>query len=73
MAPLRGIFHCKSDGIDAELLLRTLLAWLRGELNPRIVAIMSVCGCARAAIFGLPADTGFAIVAGTKSKAPPAG
>ena len=24
----------KSDGIDAELLLRTLLAWLRGE--PRV-------------------------------------
>ena len=31
--------RAKSDGIDAELLLRTLLAWLRGE--PRVCSIDS--------------------------------
>jgi transposase len=30
----------KSDGIDAELLLRTLLAWLRGE--PRVCSMVPV-------------------------------
>ena len=30
----------KSDGIDAELLLRTLLAWLRGE--PRVCSMVPI-------------------------------
>ena len=30
--------RAKSDGIDAELLLRTLLAWLRGE--PRVCSMV---------------------------------
>jgi transposase len=32
--------RAKSDGIDAELLLRTLLAWLRGE--PRVYSMVPV-------------------------------
>jgi transposase len=32
--------RAKSDGIDAELLLRTLLAWLRGE--PRVCAMVPI-------------------------------
>jgi transposase len=32
--------RAKSDGIDAELLLRTLLAWLRGE--PRVCSMVPV-------------------------------
>ena len=32
--------HAKSDGIDADLLLRTLLAWLRGE--PRVCSMVPV-------------------------------
>src|ERR1700687_2222724 len=33
----RRLRRSKSDGIDAELLLRTLLAWLRGE--PRVCSV----------------------------------
>src|SRR5271170_5832073 len=36
----RRIRRAKSDGIDAELLLRTLLAWLRGE--PRVCSMVPV-------------------------------
>jgi transposase len=36
----RRVRRAKSDGIDAELLLRTLLAWLRGE--PRVCAMVPV-------------------------------
>src|SRR5208337_1029081 len=32
--------RAKSDGIDAELLLRTLLAWLRGE--PRVCSMVPI-------------------------------
>ena len=32
--------RAKSDGIDAELLLRTLLAWLRGE--PRVCSMVAI-------------------------------
>ena len=32
--------RAKSDGIDVELLLRTLLAWLRGE--PRVCSMVPV-------------------------------
>src|SRR4029453_19368406 len=32
--------RAKSDGMDAELLLRTLLAWLRGE--PRVCSMVPV-------------------------------
>jgi transposase len=34
----RRVRRAKSDGIDAELLLRTLLAWLRGE--PRVCSMV---------------------------------
>ena len=34
----RRMRRAKSDGIDAELLLRTLLAWLRGE--PRVCSMV---------------------------------
>src|ERR1700759_1846406 len=34
--------RAKSDGIDAELLLRTLLAWLRGE--PRVCSMVPIPG-----------------------------
>jgi transposase len=37
----RRMRRAKSDGIDAELLLRTLLAWLRGE--PRVCSMAPVC------------------------------
>ena len=36
----RRMRRAKSDGIDAELLLRTLLAWLRGE--PRVCSMVPV-------------------------------
>src|SRR5580704_1433575 len=36
----RRIRRAKSDGIDSELLLRTLLAWLRGE--PRVCSMVPV-------------------------------
>lgn len=36
----RRIRRAKSDGIDAELLLRTLLAWLRGE--PRVCSMVPI-------------------------------
>jgi transposase len=36
----RRVRRAKSDGIDAELLLRTLLAWLRGE--PRVCSMVPV-------------------------------
>jgi transposase len=36
----RRMRHAKSDGIDADLLLRTLLAWLRGE--PRVCSMVPV-------------------------------
>jgi transposase len=36
----RSARRAKSDGIDAELLLRTLLAWLRGE--PRVCAMVPI-------------------------------
>ena len=36
----RRMRRAKSDGIDAELLLRTLLAWLRGE--PRVCAMVPI-------------------------------
>src|SRR6476646_5405306 len=36
----RRMRRTKSDGIDAELLLRTLLAWLRGE--PRVCAMVPI-------------------------------
>src|SRR6478609_3161523 len=36
----RRMRRAKSDGIDAELLLRTLLAWLRGE--PRACSMVPV-------------------------------
>ena len=35
----RRMRRAKSDGIDAELPLRTLLAWLRGE--PRVCSMVS--------------------------------
>jgi hypothetical protein len=35
-----GENRAKSDGIDAELLLRTLLAWLRGE--PRVCSMVPI-------------------------------
>ena len=34
----RRLRRAKSDGIDVELLLRTLLAWLRGE--PRVCSMV---------------------------------
>lgn len=34
--------RAKSDGIDAELLLRTLLAWFRGE--PRVCSMVPIPG-----------------------------
>ena len=44
----RRLRRAKSDGIDAELLLRTLLAWLRGEprvcLTNRIGAVLATLG-----------------------------
>ena len=36
----RRMRRAKSDGIDAELLLRTLLAWLRGE--PRVCSMVPI-------------------------------
>src|SRR6476646_3776888 len=36
----RRLRRAKSDGIDAELLLRTLLAWLRGE--PRVCSMVPI-------------------------------
>jgi transposase len=36
----RRVRRAKSDGIDAELLLRTLLAWLRGE--PRVCSMVPI-------------------------------
>src|SRR5271165_3431925 len=36
----RRLRRAKSDGIDAELLLRTLLAWLRGE--PRVCSMAPI-------------------------------
>ena len=36
----RRMRRAKSDGIDSELLLRTLLAWLRGE--PRVCSMVPV-------------------------------
>jgi len=36
----RRVRRAKSDGIDSELLLRTLLAWLRGE--PRVCSMVPV-------------------------------
>src|ERR1700692_2399793 len=36
----RGLRRDKSDGIEAELLLRTLLAWLRGE--PRVCSMVPI-------------------------------
>jgi transposase len=36
----RPMRRAKSDGIDAELLLRTLLAWLRGE--PRVCSMVPI-------------------------------
>jgi hypothetical protein len=36
----RRMRRAKSDGIDAELLLRTLLAWLRGE--PRVCSMVLI-------------------------------
>jgi transposase len=36
----RRMRRAKSDGIDAELLLRTLLAWLRGE--PRVCSVVPI-------------------------------
>src|SRR4029077_15386151 len=36
----RRLPRAKSDGIDAELLLRTLLAWLRGE--PRVCSMVPI-------------------------------
>src|SRR3954452_2513500 len=36
----RRALRAKSDGIDAELLLRTLLAWLRGE--PRVCSMVPI-------------------------------
>jgi transposase len=36
----RRVRRAKSDGIDSELLLRTLLAWLRGE--PRVCSVVPV-------------------------------
>lgn len=36
----RRIRRAKSDGIDAELLLRTLMAWLRGE--PRVCSMVPI-------------------------------
>lgn len=36
----RRVRRAKSDGIDAELLLRTLMAWLRGE--PRVCAMVPI-------------------------------
>src|ERR1700733_4504068 len=38
----RRLRRAKSDGIDAELLLRTLLAWLRGE--PRVCSMVPIPG-----------------------------
>jgi len=38
----RRLRRAKSDGIDAELLLRTLLAWLRGE--PRVCSMVPMLG-----------------------------
>jgi transposase len=38
----RRIRRAKSDGIDAELLLRTLLAWIRGE--PRVCSMVPIPG-----------------------------
>src|SRR6478735_8911850 len=42
----RRMRRAKSDGIDAELLLRTLLAWLRGE--PRVCSMVPIPEEARA-------------------------
>jgi transposase len=36
----RRVRRAKSDGIDADLLLRTLLAWLRGE--PRVCSMVPI-------------------------------
>ena len=50
----RRLRRAKSDGIDAELLLRTLLAWLRGE--PRVCSMAPIPDEAMRMLGGLSAS-----------------